>query len=512
MFKKIIRWLCLTISLFIALLIFNVYRAKPWPAGAKAIVLRPLPDSAVQHMSQAIQIPTISISDSSALDTAAFQAFGTFMERSYPLVHQHLTRTRIRRFSYVFEWKGQRPELAPIILMGHYDVVPVEAAVAAQWTRAPFSGAITDSCIWGRGAIDDKNGVISILEAAEGLLRKGFVPQRTLYFCFGHDEEIRGPTASSVVDYLLARKVRPELVLDEGGEISENKTKELGRPLAIIGIAEKGNVSFELSVFKDGGHSSIPGKETAIDILNAALYRLKNSPPPARLTDPVKEFLGRIGSSSDNPGHRLAAANLWLFEGMVKQILSAQPEGYALVHTTIVPTILEAGVKDNVIPSTARAIVNCRLLPGESIQSTENFIRTTLKDPRLVITKIGRFPSEPSSITNTTSPAFQRLVSAVSQTIPDVLPAPYLMVGGTDSRFYRRLSDGVVNFFPLTDGKGAHGVNERLPLLDLQRGIHLVTTLIEESSREFPTSNNPTPSAHSLPYYTSSPPLPASGR
>ena len=485
MVKKIVRWLGIALFLFILLLFFNAYRAKPWPASAVTVRLRPLPDSAIQHMSQAIRIPTISVSDSAALDTAAFQAWGAFMERAYPLVHQHLTRTRIRRFSYVFEWKGQRPELAPLILMGHYDVVPVETAAAAQWTRAPFSGDITDSCIWGRGAIDDKNGVVAILEAAEGLLRKGFVPQRTLYFCFGHDEEIRGPSTSWVVDYLLQRNVRPEMVLDEGGEISESKTKELGRPLAVVGIAEKGHVSFELSVDKEGGHSSLPAKETAIDILNTALYRLKNSPPPARLTASVKEFIGRIGSSSDNLGHRLAATNLWLFEGMVKKILSDQPEGYALTHTTIVPTILEAGVKDNVIPSKARAIVNCRILPGESIESTARFIRETLHDPRVVVRETGQLPSEPSAVTDTASPAFRRLVSAVSQTVPGVLPAPYLMVGGTDSRFYRRISGGIVNFFPMTDAKGAHGINERLPIIDLQRGIHLMSTIIEESAREF---------------------------
>lgn len=483
--KRIVSGLVIVLFMLVLLLFFNTFRAKPGPVSVATISLRPLPDSAIQHLSEAIRIPTISNSDSSAPDTTAFMAFGAFMERAYPLVHRYLTRISIRRFSYVFEWRGQRPELAPLILMGHYDVVPVEAAAIAQWTRTPFGGDITDSCIWGRGSIDDKNGVIAILEAAEGLLRKGFLPERTLYFCFGHDEEIRGPGTSWVVDYLMQQHVRPEMVLDEGGEISEGKTKELGRPLAVIGIAEKGHVSFELSVNKEGGHSSLPAKQTAIDILNTALYRLKNSPPPARLTTPVMEFIGRVGSSSDNLGHRLAAANLWLFEGMVKRLLSDQPEGYALIHTTIVPTVLEAGVKENVIPSKARAIVDCRILPGESIESTVRFIRETVKDPLVVVREIGQFSSDPSSITDTASPAFRRLVSAVSQTVPWVLPAPYLMVGGTDSRFYRRISDGVVNFFPMTDAKGAHGINERLPIIDLQRGIHLMSTIIEESRLEF---------------------------
>jgi carboxypeptidase PM20D1 len=483
--KKIVRWLGLVLVLFIAILFFNAYRTKPWPTSSVKIILPTLPDSAIQHMSQAIQIPTISFSDSSAIDTLAFKTFGSFLERSYPLVHRYLSRTCIRQFSYVYEWKGQDPALAPMILMGHYDVVPVEAAGLGQWTSAPFSGAITDSCVWGRGSIDDKFGVISILEATENLLRRGFNPRRTLYLCFGHDEEIGGPSTKSVVDYLLRQKVHAEMVLDEGGEVASNKTKELGRPLAVIGIAEKGHVSFELSVNKEGGHSSLPEKETAVGLLTDALHRLKSSPPPARLTPPVREFLSRIGSSSDNLLHRLAISNLWLSEGMVKGLLSSQPEGNALLHSTIVPTILEAGLKDNVIPSTARAIVDCRILPGETIESVGEYIRATIHDPRVTVNRISPRSSNPSSITSTHSPAFRRVVSAVSQTVPNVLPAPYLMVGGTDSRYYRRLSDGVVNFLPMTDGKGAHGINERLLILDLQRGIHFMSIIIEESSREF---------------------------
>ena len=485
MIKKALRWLTLASALMIVFLLINAYRVTPWPTMVAPISLVPLPDSAIRHMSEAIQIPTVTVSDSAALDTAAFRQFDQFLHRAYPLVHQRLPRTAVRQFSYVYEWKGRQPGLPPIILMAHYDVVPVEAEAAHQWTRPPFSGAITDSCIWGRGAIDDKNAVIAILETAETLLRDGFMPQRTIYFCFGHDEEIRGPSAAAVVEYFKQRNIRPEMVLDEGGAISEKKTEELGRPLAVIGIAEKGHVSFELSVQKEGGHSSLPAKETAIDILNTALYRLKTNPTPARLTPPVYQFLDRISSSSGNIGHRLAAGNLWLFGGAVANILSDQPEGYAMTHTTIVPTVIDAGVKDNIIPSTARAILNCRILPGETIKSTEYLIRSTVHDDRVHIKIASQFSSEPSSITSTGSPAFGRLTDAVSRTVTAVLPAPYLDIGGTDSRWYRQISDGVVNFFPITDAKGAHGVDERLPILDLQRGIHMMRILITESDRKY---------------------------
>src|SRR5262249_22123099 len=124
MIKKAFRWLTLVVALLIVLLLVNAYRVRPWPTTTARITLAPLPDSAVRHMSEAIQIPTVTVSDSSALDTAAFRQFGHFLERAYPLVHQQLARTVVRQFSYLYEWKGQKSQLAPLVLMAHYDVVP----------------------------------------------------------------------------------------------------------------------------------------------------------------------------------------------------------------------------------------------------------------------------------------------------------------------------------------------------------------------------------------------------
>jgi carboxypeptidase PM20D1 len=333
--------------------------------------------------------------------------------------------------------------------------------------------------------LDDKYGVISILEATEALLRKGFIPQRTIYLCFGHDEELRGRSANAVVQYLEQKKVRAEMVLDEGGQINEEKIREVNRPVAVIGIAEKGYASFELSVHKEGSHSSIPGKETAIDILAAALHKLRSKPPAAKITPPVREFLRRVSSSSDNLLHRAAGANMWLFEGMVENILSSKPEGNAMIHTTIVPVIIESGLKENIIPASAKAIVNSRILTGETIQIVEDYIRHTIHDDRVLIKRTSKAASEPSAVTSISSTAFKRVESAIHQTVPGVITTPFLSVGATDSRYYRRISDGVVNFMPMTDSKGFHGVNERLPLRDLQRGINFYMTIIEEEDKTF---------------------------
>lgn len=181
----------------------------------------------------------------------------------------------------------------------------------------------------------------------------------------------------------------------------------------------------------------------------------------------------------------MAVANMWLFEGITKKAVSAEPEGYAMMHTTIVPTIVESGIKDNVVPTRARAIVNTRILTGETAKSVEEYIRKTISDERVTIKKIGGMGSDPSPATSSQSPAFKRVESAIYKIIPDVIPVPYQMVGATDSRYYRRISDGVVNFFPMTDAKGYHGIDERMPILDLQRGINFIRTIIAETNKEF---------------------------
>ena len=485
MIKKILGLLGLILLVLIAIILFNTLRAKKWPVSTLNKELVPLPDSAVQHMSQAIQIPTISFSDTLPVDTAAFLTFRSFIEKSYPLIKQHLSKTVVDSLNFVFEWKGQNSALAPIILMGHYDVVPVEQAVISKWIVPPFSGKITDSCIWGRGSVDDKCGVISVLEATEAMLRKNFVPQRTIFLCFGHDEEIRGSGARAIVSYLEQRSIKPELVLDEGGEITEDKIKDVKRPIAVIGVAEKGYASYELTVEKEGGHSSKPAKETAIDILVKALYNLKSKTPDSRITPPVKEFLNRISSSSDLFVNRMAAANMWLFESVTKNVLSAKPEGNAMIHTTIVPTVLQSGIKDNVIPSTAKAIVNSRILTGETSKTVEEFIRKAINDDRVKIKSLAGIGADPSPATSIESSAFARVESAIYKTVPDVIPTPFLMIGATDSKYYRRISDRVLNFTPMTDSKGFHGINERLPLRDFQRSINFMMTIIEESGKDF---------------------------
>jgi carboxypeptidase PM20D1 len=484
MLKKFLIFLSLAIVVVLAVLLVNTFRAKPWPLH-KASALEPLPDSAIAHMSNAIRIATVSPEDTTTIDSLHFNQFRLFLEQSYPLIHQQLTRTIIKNYSYVFEWMGSDSSLKPIILMGHYDVVPVEPSAIKLWTVQPFSGEIKDSIIWGRGSVDDKAAVISILEATENLLKKGFKPARTVLLCFGHNEESTGTGAIAIVDYLQKRHIRADMVIDEGGEITTGKMKDVQRPVAMIGVGEKGYVTFELTVEKPGGHSSKPDKETAIDILAKALYKLRSMQMPIKLTAPVKEFFNRVSGSSDNFFNKLALNNLWLFKSTVQNTLSATAEGDAMQRTTIVPTILESGIRENVIPTNAKAIVNSRILTGETTREVEDFIKNAINDNRVSIKIKGDFNTEPSSLTDINSAAFKWMETAVYQTVDDVIPVPYVMLGASDSRNYRSVSDGVINFTPLVNSKGFHGIDERLPVKDFQRSINFFTSIIKESGKPF---------------------------
>ena len=209
-----------------------------------------------------------------------FLALHEYLKETFPKVHSGLTKETINDYSLLYTWKGSDETLKPILLMAHLDVVPVEPASEADWQHPPFEGQIQDGYIWGRGALDDKAGVMGLLEAVETLLAEGFRPKRTIYLAFGHDEELGGPNgAAKIAELLLSRKVELDYVLDEGLIIA-NGILPVSKPVALIGIAEKGFVSLELSVETEGGHSSMPPPNTAIGILSEAVNKLEEGQMP----------------------------------------------------------------------------------------------------------------------------------------------------------------------------------------------------------------------------------------
>jgi carboxypeptidase PM20D1 len=441
-------------------------------------------DLLATRLSRAIQFKTISLQGSEDRGAQEFRGLHAFIDKSFPQVAQHLRKEIVGGYSLLYTWPGKDPQLKPALLMAHLDVVPVDAATESSWSEPPFSGRIIGGFVWGRGAMDDKSSVMGLLEAVEYLLANGFQPRRTIYLAFGHDEEIGGNAGAAQIAALLrSRGIALEFVLDEGLNIFDGVIAGIDAPAALVGIAEKGYLSLQLTAQSTGGHSSTPPADTAIGVLSRALQRLDAHPFPARLTDPAREtfeFLGPEMAWSK----KLVLANLWLFEPLLKKQLSQSPLTNALIRTTAAPTMIHAGVKENVLPSAANAVINLRLAPGDTIAGATARVRDAIGDPRVDVRPLP-IRIEPSAISQISSPSFAVLNRTIRQIAPQTLVAPALLVAATDSRHYQDLSKNIFRFLPITlrpdDVKRYHGIDERIAIEDYERCVRFYAQLIRNS-------------------------------
>jgi carboxypeptidase PM20D1 len=476
--KKFAIGVVTIIAVLIVIVLVKTIANSPNISDQK-VSLEALPENAIEHMSQAIQIPTETPDDNYKYDSATFYKYRAFIDKTYPLVHSQLKRTIVDSFSYIYEWKGTDTNKLPIVLMAHYDVVPVEASAIPLWHAKPYGGEIKGDYIWGRGVLDDKSSMISLLEATEASLKAGFKPSQTIYLCFGGDEESNGRGAAAIVKVFTAQKKRFEMVVDEGGEISTEDNKDIKRPIASIGVGEKGYVTLVLTAKKEGGHSSIPGKRTAIDILSDGISTLRKTQMNAAIIPPIQAYLERIAPYSSSLLQKISLSNLWLFKPLVINTMSETNTSNAMIRTTIVPTVFNSGVRDNVIPTFATAMVNSRILPGETPQDVKSFVEKTIHDTNIKVTIYPNYETLPTTTTDLNHPSFKRVEKVIKSIVDSVIVTPTLMVGATDSRNYRTLSDGVVNFTPLTDAKGYHGIDERLLISDYKKCFNYYRLLIQ---------------------------------
>ena len=453
-----------------------------------AAVMVAIRDGAAERLAAAIRIRTISTDDPALFDAGAFRLFHEYVATAFPRVHANLQRETVATHSLLYRWQGTDPSLKAILLIGHMDVVPVELGTGDTWAHDPFEGRIADGFIWGRGAIDNKSAVVGILEAVEMLLGEGFRPARTVYLAFGHDEEVGGTRGAGEIAALLrSRGVELEMVLDEGGVIGNGILPGITEPVALVGVAEKGFVTIELSTRTTGGHSSLPPSQSAVGIVSAAVARLEANPMPARLEGATRELFDRIG-----PGFPLAQravfANLWLTRRMVMRGLESSPVTNAMVRTTTAATVFQAGSKDNVLPSYARAAVNFRILPGDSVEAVLEHVRRVVDDDRVQIKTVGRFSAEPSAVSSTDSNSFRTLERTIRSVAPDAIVAPYLVVVVTDARHYSALSRNVFRFLPLrltsADLERIHGMDERIGVSEYEAAIRTYHQLAIDFTRD----------------------------
>jgi carboxypeptidase PM20D1 len=471
---------------------FVVLRTTLFSPPQKKVKLRNFPTvdghSVAERLGLAVQHKTISYDDPEKIDGSAFLGLHRLFRTLYPLVHTHLKLETVNEYSLLYTWEGRDPDLQPIMLISHLDVVPADEE-DESWEHPPFSGEIADGYVWGRGTLDIKCGVVGILEGVEYLLKQDFKPERTVYLGFGHDEEVGGQNGAVAIAALLeARGVKVGSLLDEGGSVFEDLLPDVAAPVALIGISEKGYLSLRLTVAEDGGHSSMPAQQTAIGILSMAIARLEALPMPAHLE--VVEFLMSYLGSALPFSQRMKFANTWLYGGRLKKQLSKSKLLNASIRTTTAPTIIKAGVKDNVLPARAEAVVNFRLLPGDDMRTVYEMVLERIADERVTVTPFdgdtleGSSGWDPSPVADVESPYFVWLSRLVREAFPGALAAPFLVLGGTDARHYASVTDNTFRFMPVqldkADLESVHAVNERLSIENCARMVGFFIAYIEE--------------------------------
>jgi len=485
--KRVAQLAAIALALLLSvLLIRTATLGSRRPAVAAVPAAAVDEDGVARRLAGGLRFRTVSTEDRAAVDAAPLQAFRGYLERSYPRLHAALRLERVGGASLLYTWKGRQPELPALLLLAHQDVVPVEGGTEAGWAHPPFEGVIDSGYVWGRGAIDDKGNLFAILEAVEGLLAEGFAPERTLLLGFGHDEEVDGEGAQAIAGLLASRGTAIESVLDEGGAIVQGAVPGVAIPLALVGVAEKGSLAIDLSIEIEGGHSATPPRHTAIGILAGALTRLEASPMPGRIAGPSRRLAEHLAPELGLP-FRVVLANLWLFGPLLERAMSGRPPLDAMLRTTTAVTIVEGGVKENVLPGRASAVVNFRILPGDTVDDVVQHVRTTVGDERIRIQPgVRSTPRNPSPEAPVDDPSFARLVQTVGEIFPGVPAVPFLVLGATDSRHYAELTPRLYRLSPFRfevgDLKRVHGTDERLSVANLVDGVRFYRRLIENAT------------------------------
>lgn len=444
------------------------------------------PDGSViaEHLSQAIQIQTISYEHAEDRDRAEFQKFIAWLASTYPEVHESLTLTLLNDYTLLFKWRGKAPSKPSVLYSAHYDVVPINPGTESQWQHPPFGGVIQDGIIWGRGALDDKSAVIALMESVTLLLEAAYTPEQDIYIAFTHDEEIGSQYgAKAVSEYVVEQNIKLAWSLDEGSFILDGLVPGSDKRVASINVAEKGFLTLELIAKGEGGHSSMPPQDTAVSILAEAIVNVKNSPVPGGLEGLGETMYTNIAKHMDF-FKRMLFANQWLFKPLIEASVSQSPAGNAMLRTTTAPTMLSGSVKANVLPATATATINFRIHPRDTIESVTSWVEAAINDPRITIKTSQAF--KPSNVANSDSQGFKNIAAVTRDVQGDIIVTPGLTIAATDSQFYSKITDAYrFNPINLTPAylSGFHGTNERIDIKNMEDAVKFYTRLIRQPAQ-----------------------------
>jgi len=482
--KKALKFLGLIISVLVIVLLLKTVFYFSKQLDVKPVEAIEIKNESVQNLSKAITFKTVSNKDYSLTDTSQFVHFHAFIDSTYPLIFRHLEKEVHGNYALLYKWQGKNLNLKPLILIANQDVVP---AVEENWEKGPFSGEIDDQYVWGRGTRDDKGSLVSIFEAVERLLEEGISTERTVYLVFNDEQEVSSKGARVLAATLKSRGVEAEMILDHGGSITSGIVPMISKPVALIGTSEKVFLPVELTSKCAGGHPAMPQQETAISILSKALVKITENQPAPEFTPPIKAFLSYIGPEIPWPT-RIVFANQWLLGGVIKSIYTTSNEGNATVRTTTAPTMLKAGIRDDVMPTEARAIIQFGLLPGDTSEKVIERLNKVINDDRISVTTLGN-PKEPAKVSPVNCEAFNLLNKTIKESFENTYVAPILMTASFDGYYYSEVSPNIYRFTPYRstseDLARMHGDNERITIENYKEVINFYYRLVKNFQEDF---------------------------
>lgn len=451
-------------------------------------------ERSIKRFAGGIRIPTISREVYADTDFRPFDEFSLYLQKEYPRVYEKMDTMTVNKYGLLFHWKGKNSQAKPILFLSHYDVVPVVGYDAdnlsqsqgdtifdltqkvatpfetdqTKWQYPPFSGAVANGRVYGRGTLDMKCMLFSLFEAADSLIGENFQPEQDIWFAFGHDEEVSGRQgALKIAEYFKNKGLSFDAVYDEGGIIATPKSvlESINKPLALIGTGEKGFLTLRIKVKGIGGHSSMPPAKSSLVYAAEIIEKLNNEQMPAEIIAPIEAFLDNIGGEMDFKS-RLTIANQWLLKSLLIGSLSKSPASNALVRTTTAISMAKGSDAPNVLSSVSEVTVNFRILPGNTVAQVKEHVDGICANYEVEIEEISS--REPSNISPTDVKGFSVVKEAVSKLYPEAIISSYITIGGTDAYKYQIVSDHIYRFIPLYltqyEQRTIHNENESISL------------------------------------------------
>lgn len=462
-----------------------------------------LPEDAARRLSKAIRIPTVSGDINRETDNP-FDQFKAYLPEAFPAVYKSLDTLTVNKYGLLFHWKGKDDTRKPILFLAHYDVVsvreseadeelfgeeiyrPADAAkppvtdVQTRWDFPPFSGAVADGRIYGRGTVDVKGMLLAQLEAVNALLVDSFQPEQDIWFAYGFDEETGGMEgAARMAAYFKQNDIAFDAVYDEGSVVMAPGIAGTRRAIALVGLGEKGVCTMNITVKALGGHSSMPPYKSSLVLAAEIIEQLNTNQLPAQIIPPIQSFLDRIGGSMSFMS-QMAIANQWLLKAPLLDMLGQNPSTNSLIRTTTAITMAKGSDYPNILSTTAGITVNFRILNGETVDMVVDHVKEICADYDVDIQV--ELAQEPSALSSEDTPAYRAIERSMAKIYPEASVVSFISPTASDARKYESVSNNVYRLIPIClnefEQRTIHNTNEYISLENYKKMIYYFKDLM----------------------------------